>query len=160
MFEVCFGVKYHIYYYEDLRKIEYLLEDVKRRGHQVVIGSNIIFNTAKRLGLNVYYYFSQKSVEDGIRNAEQIIQNLARENQYIKEISTILENATCGVIYFDAGCADFELCQSYCTGDAPIQARGFFGCQSETRFPSVYWISCWTAIYQKVRYSSLCAVLK
>ena len=99
MFEVCFGVKYHIYYYEDLRKIEYLLEDVKRRGHQVVIGSNIIFNTAKRLGLNVYYYFSQKSVEDGIRNAEQIIQNLARENQYIKEISTILENATCGVIY-------------------------------------------------------------
>ena len=26
-------------------------------------------------------------------------QNLARENQYIKEISTILENATCGVIY-------------------------------------------------------------
>ena len=79
VFEVCFGVKYHIYYYEDLRKIEYLLEDVKRRGHQVVIGSNIIFNTAKRLGLNVYYYFSQKSVEDGIRNAEQIIQNLARE---------------------------------------------------------------------------------
>lgn len=49
--------------------------------------------------MNVYYYFSQKSVEDGIRNAEQIIQNLARENQYIKEISTILENATCGVIY-------------------------------------------------------------
>ena len=46
VFEVCFGVKYHIYYYEDLRKIEYLLEDVKRRGHQVVIGSNIIFNTA------------------------------------------------------------------------------------------------------------------
>lgn len=99
VFEVCFGVKYHIYYYEDRRKIEYLLEDVKRKGHQVVIGSNIIFNTAKRLGLNAYYYFSQKSVEDGIRNAEQIIQNLARENQYIKEISTILENATCGVIY-------------------------------------------------------------
>ena len=99
VFEVCFGIKFHIYYYEDRHEIEHLLIRIKENGNRVVIGSNIIYETAKRLGLNAYYYFCQKSIEDGIRNAEQIIKNLERESRYIAEISAILENATCGVIY-------------------------------------------------------------
>ena len=50
----------------------------------MAVFANYPFALAPGMGLNAYYYFSQKSVEDGIRNAEQIIRNLERENQYIE----------------------------------------------------------------------------
>ena len=53
-------------------------------------------------GMDGYYYFSRKCIEDGINNALQIIRNMERENQYVSEVRSLLESTTCGVIYTDS----------------------------------------------------------
>lgn len=97
--EKCVPIRFHKYFFGKRSEIDGMLLDIRRKGYQAVIGGNVATKKTRRLGMRGYYYFSQKTVEDGIQNAVQIIRNMEREDRYISEIHSILENTTCGVIY-------------------------------------------------------------
>ena len=97
--EKCVPIRFHKYFFGKRSEIDGILLDIRRKGNQAVIGGNVATKKTRRLGMRGYYYFSQKTVEDGIQNAVQIIRNMEREDRYISEIHSILENTTCGVIY-------------------------------------------------------------
>ena len=67
-----------------------------------MIGNSTSLMHAEKHGMDGYYYFSRKCIEDGINNALQIIRNMERENQYVSEVRSLLESTTCGVIYTDS----------------------------------------------------------
>lgn len=94
-------IKYNRYFYTH-DGIKNLVLQLKTEGYTSVIGNSVCLTYAEKYGMDGYYYFSRKCIEDGINNALQIIRNLERENQYIAEVRSLLENTTCGVIYTDS----------------------------------------------------------
>lgn len=94
----CLHVRYHKFYYHNSKELERLLQRLKKEGYTTVISNNFASEKARSLGMSAHYYYSQKSIEDAIGNAIQILKNLERENQYATEIRSILENTLCGVI--------------------------------------------------------------
>lgn len=133
--ETCFGVKYHMYYFDHNSEIDTILKRVKCDGHTTIIAPNNVFNRARELGLKAYYYFSQKNIEDGIRGAEQVVKNLEREKRYISEMHAMLENTTCGVVYLTGETPTVTYVNRTALDLLKRQREDFFSIPTEKLFP-------------------------
>ena len=99
--EQCLHIKYNRFFYSQ-DGVKDLIRQLKADGYTGVIGNSVSLMHAEKHGMDGYYYFSRKCIEDGINNALQIIRNMERENQYVSEVRSLLESTTCGVIYTDS----------------------------------------------------------
>lgn len=99
--EQCLHIKYNRFFYSQ-DGVKDLIRQLKADGYTGVIGNSVSLMHAEKHGMDGYYYFSRKCIEDGINNALQIIRNMERENQYVSEGRSLLESTTCGVIYTDS----------------------------------------------------------
>ena len=97
--ESCLKIKYNTFYYDKIEKVTALIEKLIALGYQEVISNRVVVAQAKQYGIKGYYFYGQKTVEEGIGNAIQLIRNFKREQNHINEITTLLENTLCGVIY-------------------------------------------------------------
>lgn len=97
--ETSLNIHYNKFFYHNRIELYELLRHLKQIGYKKIVSNGYVIKYAQSIGLFGYYYFSEKSIENGISSAHQLLRNLERENHYIAEIRTLLENTTCGVIY-------------------------------------------------------------
>lgn len=97
--EKCFNIHYRKYYYRNRAELTQLIFNLKKNGYTKVICNYIGCSIARAEGLEAFYFYSQKCIEDGIRNVLQLLRELEQENSYISKVKSILENTTCGVVY-------------------------------------------------------------
>lgn len=97
--EKTFNIKYQKFFYRNENELKALLYKLKGEGYTKIISNSTGISLAKNIGMETYYYYSQKSFEDGISNAIQMVNSINHRSHYESEIRTILENTTCGVIF-------------------------------------------------------------
>lgn len=97
--EHCLKIKYNQVYYERTSDIPEIIRKLKTQGINTIISNRSGVKDAIEEGMLAHYYYSHKTLEDGIRNAVQIIRNLEREQNRLSEVRSILDSVSCGAIH-------------------------------------------------------------
>lgn len=98
--EGCLNIRYNLFSYRSQAEIPGIVQDLKKQGFHAVVSNASVVDLAQQEGMDGFYYFNCKTIEYGIQNVLQVIENLEQEQRYIYEIRSILDNASCGAIYF------------------------------------------------------------
>lgn len=94
-------VKMLEYDYENLPEMEAMLDDLLEEGIGAVVGSSLIFQMAKRRGMNPVFIYSKDSVKRALDQAVQIALFNHAEAERSKRFETILDFTHGGVIATD-----------------------------------------------------------
>lgn len=97
--EHCLKIKYNQVYYEHRSEIPSIIHKLKTQGIETVISNRSGVKYALEEGMTAHYYYSHKTLEDGINNTIQIIRNLEREQSRLSEVRSILDSVSCGAIH-------------------------------------------------------------
>lgn len=95
------GIKYNSASYKVTTEVDELLMNLKQQGINTVISNHIVTIKAKELGMKGIYYYSKSSLIDTIKIALKQLENIKRENEYITDVKSILDNIYNGVITTD-----------------------------------------------------------
>ena len=98
--EGCLNIRYNLFSYRSQAEIPGIVQDLKKQGFHAVVSNASVVDLAQQEGMDGFYYFNCKTIEYGIQNVLQVIENLEQEQRYIYEVRSILDNASCGAIYF------------------------------------------------------------
>lgn len=98
LLEKALGVRYNKFVYDYNDDVYALLCQLKGMGYDTIIGVQFVVQMAESLGMNAIYYYTQPNLEIAVSNAVQIAQNMEKEQDYLQEIQSILENAMCGAV--------------------------------------------------------------
>lgn len=92
------GVTYHTFYYRLVDELGPLLIRLGNEGFRTIVTNHSAGAIAQKAGFRILYYYNRENFQIGIENALQVVKNLRRENVYVVEVNSILENVTSGVI--------------------------------------------------------------
>ena len=92
------SIKINKEYYKSKEDIENVIQNIKQQGYNMFIGSNVVIEKTDQLGFRSIYYCSRDGLETCIRNAVQLVNNLQKEEQHLKEIMRILSSTINGVV--------------------------------------------------------------
>ena len=154
-------LKYHIYYYEDLRKIEYTSgrRETKRASGGHWIEHYIQYGKAFRIERILLLQPKERRRRNSKCGADHSKPGSGKPiyqgNQYH------LENATCGVIYLMRDALTLNYVNRTALEMLQYNARGFFSAANPRHVsPACIGSAAGQQSTKKLRYSSLCAVLK
>ena len=84
--EGCLNIRYNLFSYRSQAEIPGIVQDLKKQGFHAVVSNASVVDLAQQEGMDGFYYFNCKTIEYGIQNVLQVIENLEQEQRYIYEV--------------------------------------------------------------------------
>jgi transcriptional regulator, propionate catabolism operon regulatory protein len=94
-------VKTLVYDYEQVPKLERMMDETFDEGIHTVIGTSLIFRMAQRRGMNAVFIYSNDSVKRALDQAVQIARFNLQEAENVRKFETILDFTYGGIIATD-----------------------------------------------------------